>query len=79
MNSVKELRDELADNFQKLKKGEMEVPEAAEMNNTAGKIIKTVMLELKEKDLSGSKERIPFLGYDGKEELPEGGVKQISE
>lgn len=67
MKNIQELRNELADNFKRLKEGEAEVKDVAEMNNTAGKMIQTVMLELKQAELTDSKERIPFLGYEGKE------------
>lgn len=71
MKNIQELRNELADNFKKLKDGSLEVNEAAEMNNTAGKMIQTVMMELKQMDITGANEHIPFLGYEGKDQLPD--------
>lgn len=77
MKNIQQLRSELADNFNKLKSGELEVPEAAEMNNTAGKIIQTVAMELKQSEIIQSKKAVPFLSYDGKE-LPSGAdIRQI--
>ena len=66
MKNIEQLRNELADNFNKLKAGEIEVPVASELNNTAGKMIQTVALELKQAELVQSKNPIPFLNYDGK-------------
>ncbi len=78
MKNIQELRSELADNFQNLKAGKMEVGEVAEMNNTAGKIIKTLAIELKQAEITQTRQPIPFLRYDGRE-LPEGiNHKQIS-
>jgi hypothetical protein len=47
-----------------LRDGSIEAKEAVEVNNTAGKIISTVKLELANAALCGFKPSIPFLGGD---------------
>ena len=47
MQNIKELRETLNDNYTKLLNGEMERALVGELNNTAGKIISTVVTELK--------------------------------
>lgn len=78
MKNVQELRNELADNFNRLKNGEMDVAEAAQMNSAADKIIKTVMLELKQTELIGSRKPIPFLGYEERDQLAKSSAKQLT-
>lgn len=46
MKNTTELRDELSTLFADLKSGTVDVKVAAEMNNTAGKIINTLRAEL---------------------------------
>ena len=63
MNNINELRTELSRVFKSLKSGRIDVRQASEMNNTAGKIISTVNLELKYREQSKSDQSIPFLDY----------------
>ncbi len=44
-NTMGELRDELLNVFTDLRNGEIDLNEAAELNNTAGKIINSVKVE----------------------------------
>lgn len=77
MKNINELRNELSDNFKKLKDGEMDVPVVAELNNTAGKMIQTIAMEIKQAEMLESKEMIPFLIYDEKQ-LPSKEVKELA-
>jgi hypothetical protein len=60
MQNIKELRDELSKNFDMLKDGTMERALVGELNNTAGKIIQTVVSELKYQNHMGIKKKIDF-------------------
>jgi len=64
MQNIKELRDELSKNFDMLKDGTMERALVGELNNTAGKIIQTVVSELKYQNHMGIKKKIDF--YESK-------------
>lgn len=77
MKNISELRNELLDNFKKLKNGDMEVNEVEAMNNTAGKIHQGIVLELKQAELSQAKPNIPFLGYEG-QMIENGSEKQLA-
>ena len=59
--NVVELREELSTVFEKLKTGEIAIKEAAELNNTAGKIIATAKLELEYWKLCQEKPDIAFI------------------
>jgi adhesin HecA-like repeat protein len=61
MKNMTELRNELADLFAKLKKGEVELREASELNNTAGKIINTTRAQLQYAQQRNEAPDIPFL------------------
>jgi hypothetical protein len=61
MKSVIELRAELSEVFAQLKVGAITPAVATEMNNSAGKIINTVKLELEYAALRKEKPSIPFL------------------
>lgn len=63
MKTINELRDELLCVFDSLKSGETDVKVAAEMNNTAGKIIGTVKVELEYAELKKEAPSIAFLEY----------------
>jgi hypothetical protein len=64
MNNVVELRSELCDVFDRLKGATIETDVAKEMTNTAGKIIKSVQLELAYAALRKERPIIDFLGGD---------------
>lgn len=59
-NNITTLRDELMNVFRDLKAGKIEPKVAAEMNNTAGKVINTVRAELQYAEL---KQQIPNIGF----------------
>ena len=61
MKNIKELRTSLQENYEKLKDGTMERALVGELNNTAGKIISTVVTELKYQNHMGVKKPIDFL------------------
>lgn len=61
MKNITELRNELSDLFEDIKCGAIEVKQASEMNNTAGKIINSVKVQLAYSDLRKEKPNIPFL------------------
>ena len=63
MQNIKELRETLISNYEKLKDGTMERAMVSELNNTAGKIIATVTTELKYQNQHGVKKPIDFLEY----------------
>ena len=58
MKNIKELRTSLQENYEKLKDGTMERALVGELNNTAGKIISTVVTELKYQNQMGVKKPI---------------------
>lgn len=64
MRNIKELRETLTENYDKLRAGEMERALVGELNNTAGKIISTVVTELKYQNHMGIKKEIDFLNYE---------------
>jgi hypothetical protein len=61
MNNITELRAELSKLFNDLKAGEVEVKTASEMNNSAGKIINTIKVELEYFSMLGDKPDIEYL------------------
>jgi len=61
MKTIKELRTELIMVFNGLKNGSIEFKNAAEMNNTAGKIINTTRAQLEYSKLRKEKPEIDFL------------------
>jgi hypothetical protein len=61
METIKELRDELAKVFQDLKTGAIETKVAAEMNNAAGKMINTVKVQLEYAVLRKETPKIAFM------------------
>lgn len=60
-NNITALRDELLEMFDGLKAGKVKLPQAKEINNTAGKVIGTAKVQLEYAKLTGSKATIPFL------------------
>lgn len=61
LKDMRELREELSKMFVALKKGEVELREVAELNNTAGKIINTVRAQLEKCKLNKEKVNIDYL------------------
>ncbi len=69
MANVVDMRNELLNVFRELREGNIDLPVAQEVNNTAGKILNTVKVELAKAALCGVKPVIGFLG-DSKKCLP---------
>jgi hypothetical protein len=61
INNVQELRDNLADVFQRLKSGEMEVKTVAELTNVAGKMIQSAKVQIEYYALRKESPTIAFL------------------
>lgn len=66
MKNINQLRTELVSVFQGLREGSIQAKEASEMNNTAGKIINTLKVELEYATLQNRVPEIPFLNADRK-------------
>ncbi len=66
ITNVVELRSELLDVFVELREGKIELPIAQELNNTAGKVLNTIKVELAKVALCGEKPKIKFLGDNEK-------------
>lgn len=60
MKNIEELRNNLSTLFEQIKTGQMDVKAAAEMNNTAGKIISTLKVQL---DYAALRKEAPQIGY----------------
>lgn len=67
MQNIKDLRESLADNYTKMKNGEMDISLGKELSNAAGKIINSLKVELEYNELMGIKEKIKFLEKDPKD------------
>lgn len=61
MKNIHEVRDELASVYQGLKNGDIKHHDAAEMNNSLGKIIGSLKVELEYYALRKEAPNIPFL------------------
>ena len=61
MKTIKEFRERLLEVFDGIKGGAVELKDAAEMNNSAGKIINTVRTQLEYHKLRKDKPQIDFL------------------
>jgi hypothetical protein len=61
MTTITEIRDQLIDVFNGLRDGTVEVKDAVEINNTAGKIINTAKVQIAYSALRGEAPYIPFL------------------
>jgi hypothetical protein len=64
MKNVNDLRNSLLSLYEEIKCGEIDVKIASEMNNTAGKIINSVKLELEYSAQKKSAPNIKFLDYE---------------
>lgn len=76
MNNIEELRNDLLANINDIKTGKLPVKEAEAITNTAGKVLNTVVVELKYADLRKEKPEIAFLD-NGKRQLANG-EKQLA-
>ena len=61
MQNITDLRQSLADNYEQMKAGKMEIKEGKELSNCAGKIIQSLKVELEYQTLLGTKKEIDFL------------------
>jgi len=61
MQNITDLRKSLADNYEQMKAGKMEIKEGKELSNCAGKIIQSLKVELEYQTLLGTKKEIDFL------------------
>jgi hypothetical protein len=71
VENIEELRNDLLEVYNNLKKGSIGIREAKEQNNTADKIMKSASLQLKYNIHKNSKARILFLEPDGFEDVEE--------
>lgn len=61
MTTITDIRNDLVNVFNKLRDGTMEAKDAVEINNTAGKIIASVKVQLAYAALRQERPDIPFL------------------
>lgn len=61
MQNMKDLRDSLLDNYNKMKSKEMDLKEGKELSNCAGKVIQSIKVELEYQALTGNIKEIDFL------------------
>lgn len=61
MTTITDIRDQLIEVFNGLRDGSVELKDAAEINNTAGKIISTAKTQIAYSALRGEAPYIPFL------------------
>ncbi len=67
MKNIVEMREQLSAMFSDLRSGAIEVKTAAEMNNTAGKIISSIKVQL---DYAALRKEAPTIAYLGGEPMP---------
>lgn len=63
MNNINDLRKDLVSVFEALREGTLQAKEASAMNNTAGKIISTLKVELSYAAQQKKTADIPFMNY----------------
>lgn len=63
MQNIKELREGLGENYQKMKAKKMPISLGKELANTAGKILTSCKVELEYNSMMGVKKKIDFLDY----------------
>ena len=61
MQNIKDLRNSLLDNYEKMKSKEMDLKDGKELANTAGKVLNSLKIELEYNTLIGNKNKIDFL------------------
>ena len=61
MTTITDIRDDLIKVFNGLRDGTVDIKEAVEINNTAGKIINTAKVQIAYSALRGEAPYIPFL------------------
>lgn len=63
MKNVEDLRKEAIENLEAIKDGQIKPAHASEINNSIGKIVNSLKVELEYAKLRGEKPEIPFLKY----------------
>lgn len=61
MKNIEDLRNDLLNNYEKTKTGEISIGLAKELSNSAGKIIATVKAQLEYNKYVGNTSEIPFM------------------
>lgn len=61
--NIKELRESLLENFEKVKTGDISLKKVSSLNETTREVIKTVALEIRYAQFNGEKKKIEFLEY----------------
>lgn len=61
MTTITDIRDQLIEMFNGLRDGSVDIKDAVEINNTAGKIINTAKVQIAYSALRGEAPYIPFL------------------
>lgn len=61
MTTITDIRDQLIEIFNGLRDGTVDIKDAVEINNTAGKIINTAKVQIAYSALRGEAPYIPFL------------------
>lgn len=69
MENIQQLRNDLLSNIDGIKDGSLPVKEAEAITNTAGKVLNTVLVELKYAEIRQEKPTIAFLGGDNQQQL----------
>lgn len=70
MTTITDIRDNLIEVFNGLRDGSVEIKDAVEINNTAGKIINTAKVQIAYSALRGDIPNIPFLDTKGSAPTP---------
>jgi hypothetical protein len=65
MTTITDIRDQLIEVFNGLRDGNVDIKDAVEINNTAGKIINTAKVQIAYSALRGEAPNIPFLDTGG--------------
>ena len=63
MQNIKELRNNLAENYELMANKKMDFRQGKELANTAGKLLGTLKIELEYQQIQGTKKKIDFLEY----------------
>ena len=63
MQNIKQLRDSLADNYNKMRSKKMTLQSGKELANTAGKILSSCKVEMEYQQRMNIKKKIDFLEY----------------
>ena len=74
---ITELRNELLESFEQVKKDPRRLAQAGELANTAGKIIASVKIQLEYSMLLNQEPVIPFLGEQSGRPLMNHSLKQL--